>query len=160
MSYVSNVAFANDLCQMAAYKCALQSVVDFGYFRISAVIREAKLAVSRGVILWKRIVKKIEKDLGVRLIPVGQSFFVGHSRNQAVMLIGDNAPERHLATGRREVAGYVSCGMVEAGSVVEEKAVRLDKIGDGFRRSAGDARDRQQRGKEAEPLSLLEAPTP
>ena len=154
MSYVSNVAFMNDVCQMAAYDRAKQSVVDFGYFRISAVIREAKLAVSRGVILWKRIVRLIEKELGIRLVPVAQSFFLGQTRNRAVSLLGDNMPERHLATGRREVAGYVSCGLPLASSVVEEKAVRLDKIGTGFMRSAGDARDRQKRGQQAQQLSL------
>jgi hypothetical protein len=159
--YVSKKAFLSDVCQMAAYDRALQSVVDFGYFRINAVVREAGLAVSKGVILWKRIVRLIEEKLKVRMVPVAESFFLGRARNRAVTLLGDNMPERHLATGRRDVAGYVSCGCVVAGSVVEEKAARLAKIGKGFERSADDARGRLRRGRDAqqaEQLGLLEAP--
>jgi hypothetical protein len=159
MGYVSTIAMMNDTCQKSAFDCAKQMVADFGYFSINAVVKAAGLTVSKSIIMWKRIVKRIEFDLRIRLIPVAGSFFKSRGR-KVVNLLGENAPERHLATGRRDVAGYVSSGWWEAASVAEEKARRLEKIGTGFQRSAGTVRCHQKLGLEAHQLSLLEGAAP
>lgn len=151
-TYVSRNALLSDVCQMAAYQCAFNMVKERGYFRISHVVREAKLMASQSVILWKRIVQLIERNLNVRLIPVSTAFFQGRSDRQALLFPGakpDPRPQRYLATGRREIAGYISAGMVEAEPVIRLKSDRLHKIGEGFERSSVDILDRQDRAQQA-----------